>query len=141
MEISNPEDNFSNAYQNESILPLLMIACLGPESLDADVKRLYSARDAFTLLDFEDHNNDSIKELLLRCFIHKNFLKVNFTSYIKLLNGHFHLYLYFHVLNLYLKLIEGKNLLSYIIATCEGMKYFFNFNCLNLTKSYSPVTI
>ncbi len=80
MEVSNSEDTVSNTYQNESILPLLMIACLGPESVDADVKRLYAARDAFTLLDFEDQNNDSIKELLLRCFIHKIFLKVYLVS-------------------------------------------------------------
>ena len=58
------------------LIPFLLLVALGPSSCDADVKRVYLIRSAFNLLDFEDESIESIRVLILRCFIHPTFLKV-----------------------------------------------------------------
>ena len=57
------------------LIPYLLLSSLGPLSSEADVKRLYSIRAAILLLDFEDPSIETIRTLLLRCFLHQNFLK------------------------------------------------------------------
>jgi hypothetical protein len=58
------------------LIPYLLIAALKPSAHDADVKRLYSIRTALHLLDFDDPSIESIRSLVLRCFIHPAFLRV-----------------------------------------------------------------
>ena len=43
---------------------------------DVYVKKLYGIKTAFQLLDFDDDSIESIRGLLLRCFVHPRFLKV-----------------------------------------------------------------
>jgi hypothetical protein len=58
------------------LIPYLLIVSLGPAAHDADVKRLYNIRSALQLLDFDDISIDSIRSLILRCFIHPAFLRL-----------------------------------------------------------------
>jgi len=58
------------------LIPFLLLTALGPASIDADVKRVFNIRKALLLLDFEDESIESIKDLLLRCYLHSSFLKV-----------------------------------------------------------------
>ena len=58
------------------LIPYLLITALSPSAHDADVKRLYTIRTALLLLDFEDETIESIRSLILRCFIHPAFLRV-----------------------------------------------------------------
>lgn len=59
------------------LIPFLLLTALGPASLDADIKRVFNIRKALLLLDFEDESIESIKDLLLRCYLHSSFLKVS----------------------------------------------------------------
>lgn len=58
------------------LIPFLLLASLSPQPLDADIKRVFNIRKALLLLDFQDESIESIKNLLLRCFLHSSFLKV-----------------------------------------------------------------
>lgn len=58
------------------LIPYLLIAALGPASYDTDVKRLFNIRSALYLLDFDDPSIESIRSLILRCFVHPAFLRV-----------------------------------------------------------------
>jgi hypothetical protein len=58
------------------LIPYLLLIALEPTSLDADVKRIYHLKDAFVEVDYEDSTIDTIRGLLLRCFIDVKFLKV-----------------------------------------------------------------
>lgn len=58
------------------LIPYLLIISLSPAAHDADVKRLYNIRSALQLLDFDDISIDSIRSLILRCFIHPAFLRL-----------------------------------------------------------------
>lgn len=68
------------------LLPHLLIAGLSPTAHDSDIKRLYAIRTTLQLLDFDDDSIESIKSLLLRCFISPAFLRVpdgkRFLSYL-----------------------------------------------------------
>lgn len=57
------------------LIPYLLIASLSPLAHDADVKRLYNIRMSFLLLDFDDESIESIRCLIIRCFIHPAFLR------------------------------------------------------------------
>ena len=57
------------------LIPYLLIASLSPSVHDADVKRLYNIRMSFLLLDFEDESIESIRCLIIRCFLHPAFLR------------------------------------------------------------------
>lgn len=56
-------------------LPYLVARVLDEEGRACDMKRLYSMRAGLLLLDFTNESIDSMKELLLRCFVHPLFLK------------------------------------------------------------------
>ena len=58
------------------LLPYLLIAALSPTAHDSDIKRLYTIRTTLLLLDFDDDSIESIRSLLLRCFISSAFLRV-----------------------------------------------------------------
>jgi hypothetical protein len=74
------------------LLPYLLIAGLSPTAHDSDVKRLYTIRTTLQLLDFDDDSIESIRSLLLRCFISPAFLRVP----------------------------DGKRFLSYLFSVHEG---------------------
>ena len=57
------------------LIPYLLIASLSPSVHDADVKRLYNIRMSFLLLDFDDESIESIRCLIIRCFLHPAFLR------------------------------------------------------------------
>ena len=59
------------------LIPYLLIAALSPAAHDADVKRLFNIRTSLLLLDFDDETIESIRSLILRCFIHPAFLRVS----------------------------------------------------------------
>lgn len=75
------------------LIPYLLIAGLSPTANDADVKRLYSIRTAILLLDFDDESIESIRSLVLRCFIHPAFLRGS----------------------------DGRKFLSFLLTVHEGM--------------------
>lgn len=79
------------------LIPYLLLSSLGPSSSDADVKRLYSIRAAILLLDFEDSSIETIRTLLLRCFLHQTFLKSaegrRFLSFTFTININLHAYI------------------------------------------------
>lgn len=56
-------------------LPYLVARVLDEEGRAADMKRLYAMRAALLLLDFTNESIESMKELLLRCFVHPLFIK------------------------------------------------------------------
>ena len=58
------------------LVPYLLITALSPTSRDIDAKRLYNVRGALLLFDFDDESIESIRSLILRCYIHPTFLKV-----------------------------------------------------------------
>jgi condensin-2 complex subunit G2 len=58
------------------LIPYLLLSAIAEDSNDTFVKRLASIRNAFLLLDFDDESIESIRGLLLRCFVHPRFLKV-----------------------------------------------------------------
>ena len=58
------------------LVPYLLITALSSSSRDIDAKRLYNVRGALLLFDFDDESIESIRSLILRCFIHPTFLKV-----------------------------------------------------------------
>jgi hypothetical protein len=58
------------------LLPYLLLISLSPGAVDADVKRIYSLRSALELFDFDDESIESMRGLLLRCFIQPSFLKL-----------------------------------------------------------------
>ena len=71
-------------------LPFLALNSLQPSASEGDIKRLWAVRKAFYLLDFDDESIDSLKELLLRCFISPLHLKTRegrrFLSFVLQLN-------------------------------------------------------
>lgn len=77
------------------LIPYLLITALSPSAHDADVKRLYTIRTAVLLLDFEDETIESIRSLILRCFINPAFLRVP----------------------------DGRRFLSFLFSIHEGMNY------------------
>ena len=54
-------------------------ACLCVQA--SDIKRVYNFRKALLLLDFEDESADSLKCLLVTCFIHPAYLKFEEVSF------------------------------------------------------------
>lgn len=58
------------------LIPHLLLTALEADSPDVNVKRLYTIRDAFCLLDYEDPSIQTIQGLLLRCFVDTKFLRV-----------------------------------------------------------------
>jgi hypothetical protein len=60
------------------LIPYLLLIALEPDSFDADIKRIYGIKDAFNEFDYEDSTIDTIRGLLLRCFVDVKFLKVTF---------------------------------------------------------------
>ena len=56
-------------------LPYLVARVLDEEGRLADLRRLYGMRSALLLLDFANESIASMRELLLRCFVHPLFLK------------------------------------------------------------------
>lgn len=57
------------------LIPLLLLASLDEKASKADVKRLYSMREAFDLLDFADPSIASLQSQLLRTLSHPLFLQ------------------------------------------------------------------
>ena len=57
------------------LLPCLLVRALGGGAREADLKRLYAVRGALACFDYDDESSDSLKELLLRCFISPLFLR------------------------------------------------------------------
>ncbi len=57
------------------LIPYLLVISLGPTALDADIKRVYNVRGAILLFEFDDPSIESIRTLLLRCYIHPPYLK------------------------------------------------------------------
>ncbi len=57
------------------LIPYLLVISLGPNALDADIKRVYNVRGAILLFEFDDPSIESIRTLLLRCYIHPPYLK------------------------------------------------------------------
>jgi condensin-2 complex subunit G2 len=53
----------------------LLVCAVDRDDSDAPVRRLHAVRAAFQLLDFDDESIESIRGLLLRCFVHPRFLK------------------------------------------------------------------
>lgn len=80
------------------LIPYLLIVSLSPSALDADVKRLYSIRTAFLLLDFDDESIESIRSLILRCFLHPVFLRS----------------------------VDGRRFLSFVFSVHEGMWWCYD---------------
>ena len=78
------------------LIPFLLLSSLGPNSTDADVKRVFNIRKAILLLDFEDESIESIKSLLLRCYLHSAFLRVK----------------------------EGRRFLSFFLTVDQGLHAF-----------------
>jgi len=58
------------------LIPFNLLTALGPNIVDADVKRCWTIRGSLLLLDFDDPSIESIRGLLLRCVVHPGFLKV-----------------------------------------------------------------
>jgi hypothetical protein len=58
------------------LIPYLLLVALEPTSLDQDVKRVHHLKEAFLEVDYEDSTIDTIRGLLLRCFVDTKFLKV-----------------------------------------------------------------
>lgn len=58
------------------LIPYLLLSAIAEDNNDSFVKRLAAIRTAFLLLDFDDESIESIRGLLLRCFVHPRFLKV-----------------------------------------------------------------
>jgi hypothetical protein len=56
-------------------LPYLVARVLDEEGRASDMKRLFAMRAALLLLDFTNESIESMRELLLRCFVHPLFLK------------------------------------------------------------------
>jgi hypothetical protein len=90
------------------LLPYLLISSLNPESPESDIKRVYHIRLSLHLLDFDDESIDSVKSLLLRCFMHPRYLKVT----------------------------EGRKFLAFLFSICKSscsLKYYlpgsFNNGC------------
>ena len=58
------------------LLTYLVIASLDINAHDTTIKRLYSLRGAFLLLDLEDPSCAYLRSFLLRCFAHPAYLKL-----------------------------------------------------------------
>ena len=82
------------------LVPYLLITALSPSSRDIDAKRLYNVRGALLLFDFDDESIESIRSLILRCFIHPTFLKVT----------------------------EGRRFLSFVFTIHSGMFILFSYH-------------
>lgn len=71
----------SNCEGSESLvtqlLPHLILVSLTPAAPDADIKRVYAIKSALDLFDFEDESIESLRGLLLRCFIQPCYLRLN----------------------------------------------------------------
>jgi hypothetical protein len=59
------------------LIPYLLLIALEPDSFDSDIKRIYGIKDAFNEFDYEDPTIETIRGLLLRCFVDVKFLKVH----------------------------------------------------------------
>jgi hypothetical protein len=60
------------------LLPVMMIRTLEQQtSKDVDIKKLFRCREMLELLDLSDESADSLKQLLLRCFIAPQFLRLS----------------------------------------------------------------
>mmetsp|Transcript_24585 Transcript_24585/g.40997 ORF Transcript_24585/g.40997 Transcript_24585/m.40997 type:complete len:1409 (-) Transcript_24585:124-4350(-) len=59
------------------LLTYLLISSLDINGHDVDIKRLYSVRGGFFLLDFDEDSIVFTRDLILRCFVHPSFLKLN----------------------------------------------------------------
>jgi hypothetical protein len=79
------------------LIPFYLLTSLGPKSVDADIKRVFNIRGSFMLLDFDDPSIESIRNLLLRCFINPS----------------------------YLKLSEGRRFLAYLFSVNQGLHSLF----------------
>lgn len=62
--------------QITQLIPYLLLSAVEQDANDVFVKRLSVIKPAFQLLDFDDESIESIRALLLRCFVHPRFLKV-----------------------------------------------------------------
>jgi hypothetical protein len=82
------------------LLPYTITITFSPYANESDVKRLVNIEKALLLLDFEDESIDSLRELLLRCFINP----------------------------LFLKCVEGRKFLAFIMImhTCHLLDYIVN---------------
>lgn len=58
------------------LIAYLLLCAVERDDNDVFVKRLHGIKTAFQLLDFDDDSIESIRGLLLRCFVHPRFLKV-----------------------------------------------------------------
>lgn len=58
------------------LIAYLLLRAVDHDHSDAFVKRLFGVRACFQLLDFDDDSIESIRGLILRCFVHPRFLKV-----------------------------------------------------------------
>lgn len=79
----------SEAYVTQ-LLPYLVLQSLLPNASDNDIKRVFGVRNAIELFDFEDSSIESLRGLLLRCFIHPSYLKLvdgrRFLAYVMNIN-------------------------------------------------------
>jgi len=62
-------------YLMPNLLTHLLMISLDVHGRDTDIKRVYSLRGAFLLLDFEDPSIDFLVSLIHRCFTHPGYLK------------------------------------------------------------------
>ena len=62
-------------YLMPNLLTHLLMISLDMHGKDMDIKRVYSLRGAFLLLDFEDPSIDYLVSLIHRCFTHPGYLK------------------------------------------------------------------
>lgn len=59
------------------LIAYLLLSAVETDDSDVLVKRLHGIKSSFQLLDFDDDSIESIRGLLLRCFVHPRFLKVS----------------------------------------------------------------
>lgn len=57
------------------LLTYLLMSSLAIDGHESDIKRLYSLRSGFLLLDFEDTSSTFLRDLVERCFVHPAFLR------------------------------------------------------------------
>ena len=78
----------------------LLMAALSMDGRDTDVKRLYTIRGGFLLLDFEDESISFLRDLLHRSFVHPSFLRIK----------------------------EGQKLLAFLIGSNQGIFLFLMYS-------------
>lgn len=69
------QDTNANRYITQ-LIPYLLLHALDSTSHESDIKRIYHLKDTFNEFDYEDSSIDTIRGLLLRCFVDVKFLKV-----------------------------------------------------------------